>query len=107
MLRISAFLALAALASPAASEPRRVVGEMDGIAYDYTADLDRDGNMLLRGVYLNTAERFRFTVAPNGRVSGYVDDRRVHFHVGREARDRAVASLKARTSIVAGRAAGR
>ncbi|HET7816908.1 MAG TPA: hypothetical protein VFK58_04965 [Sphingomicrobium sp.] len=107
MLRFSAFLALVALAAPAASEPRRVVGERDGIAYDYTADLDRDGNLLLRGVYLNTTERFRFKVAPNGRVTGYVDNRRVNYSIGREARDRAVAGRSSTNAAGAARTAAR
>lgn len=107
MLRFAAFLAMLALAAPAASEPRRIVGERDGIAFDYTADLDRDGNLLLRGVYLNTSERFRFTVNPAGRVAGYVDNRRVRFSVGREARDRAVAGLGSPDAAVAARTTGR
>lgn len=103
MLRFSAFLALAALAAPAASETRRVVGERDGIGFDYTADLRPGGDLRLRGIYLNTNERFKFTVTPAGRVTGHVDDRRVSFTISREARDRAVDGLEPRAAALAGR----
>jgi len=108
MLRIAALLALLTTAVPTTAEPRHNKGEQDGVSFDYTAKLDRNENLLLRGTYVDTGARFSFTVTPAGHVAGWIDNNWVKFDIAPQLRDRAVADLRANDTLaLAGEAAPR
>lgn len=95
MLRFAALLTMFVATSPAIGEPRHFTGTQEGVSFDYTSELTSHGDVLLRGIYLNTHERFRFTVDRYGYVNGYVGDRAVGFEISQHDRDRAVAEIRA------------
>ena len=95
MLRFAPLFTLLLATSPLAAEPRHVTGQREGVSYDFTEEQTPDGNLVLRGTYLNTHEPFQLTVYPHGQVEGYVGAAPVSFDVSQRARDRAVADLPA------------
>lgn len=101
MLRALALLVASSLttlvAAPAAAES--IVGEQDGVRYEYLVTLKNDDRVQIDGVYLDTAERFRLVVHPGGRVRGMIGTRPVRFSVPPEKRDRLVARLKSRQLV--------
>lgn len=95
MFRIAALFVLLTMTVPATAEHHDIKGEQDGVSFDYTAKLDSNRNLILRGTYTNTGEPFLFTVNPVGHVDGWVGENPVSFDVARKLRDRAVAELGA------------
>lgn len=93
MFRIAALFVLLTMTVPAAAERHDIQGERDGISFDYTAELDSNHNLVLRGTYTDTGEPFLFTVNQVGHVDGWVGENPVSFDVARKLRDRAVADL--------------
>lgn len=94
MLRLTILLPLLAGATPLMAEPRHVVGNKDGIEFDYTADLRADQSLLLRGAYLDNNEEFRLTVSPRGHVEGWVGSTPVSYDVAPATRNAAVEEFK-------------
>lgn len=94
MLRLTILLPLLAAGTPLTAEPRHVVGNKDGIHFDYTADLGPDESLILRGAYLDTNEKFTLTVSPRGHVEGSVGSTPVSYDVSPATRNAAVEDLK-------------
>ena len=99
MLRFTALIGLLLGTSPLIAEPRHVIGQKDGVSFDYTADLKSDGSLVLRGTYLNTDENFELKVYRNGHVDGSVGSAQVSFDVSEKVRDQAIADLSAGPAI--------
>jgi hypothetical protein len=99
MLRCLALLTFLVVTAPIAAEPRHIVGEKDGIRFDYTSKLERDGQLILNGTYLNTGEQFSLTVSRRGFVDGWVGTAPVHFEVSPEVRDQAAAELSSSNNV--------
>jgi hypothetical protein len=99
MLRIAALLALLTAPVPTTAEPHHTKGELDGVSFDYTAKLERNENLVLRGTYVDTGAHFSFTVTPSGHVAGWIDNNWVTFDVAPQLRDRAVAELRANDTL--------
>lgn len=96
-LLMASSLPTAFLAAPASAET--IIGEQDGIHYEYSLTLKKDDEVQFDGVYLNSGERFRMVVSAGGRVRGTVGMRRVHFSVAPEKWGRLVAHLKSRQQL--------
>jgi hypothetical protein len=107
MLRFATFLAISVFAfqTPASGEGRHVTGERDGVSFDYTVVLRPNEDVLIRGVYLDTSERFKLTVNRRGWVDGTVGGWPVSFAVGQARRNGLVASLKVDAPIAVAQAA--
>lgn len=95
MLRAFFLCASFIVATPVVAQPRHIAGQKDGISYDYTADLAHDGQLVLRGEYPDSGDRFELSVSPRGHVNGWVGHYSVSYDVPAAVRDEAVAELGA------------
>jgi hypothetical protein len=91
MLRCTTLIAAALVPAAAMAAPVPTIAEKDGYKFEYVTQVEGD-KVVLHGKFLDTAEKFTFTVLANGQVYGSVGVRAVEFAVSPKVHDRIVAA---------------
>ena len=85
MLKFAALALLAILPTQAVfADPSRTRSTADGLQFEYSRTVYADGILHLEGRDIGSGDSFHFAVAPNGRVTGFVEERAVAFRIGRK-----------------------
>jgi hypothetical protein len=97
-VKFSVLMTLAPLAAPATGQTLSGF-ERGAQQFKYVTEMHED-NIRLRGMVVDTGQRFDLRVSANGRVKGEFGNQTVRYRVSRETRDRLAARLTAQHVMV-------